>query len=268
MNSVTVYDLAIQIEQKVSQLYSRFSDLFRDNLPVSRFWAQMAHHEKVHAETLLLSKGYLQWDPSVPEGKNLPHPPSFKEPDLKAMIERIRGHEKQVRKQKTTLKDAVNMMLEIENSEIGHLYGHLVHFLGLKRKGDSEIGLAAREHSQMIVHFLKQASLGGRLEVERLAVPESVPQKRKLPKGGSVIRTSKGPEKIGMLRGQIAEMVLPMGYGLIDGEDGRSYLFLPEDVEGKSAGSVLENQRVAFFWRDLPWGPRAYQIKIVEKEVG
>ena len=62
MNTLEIYDIAIGIERGLSNMYHRFSTVFKENPEVHNFWAGVASHEKSHSEALTLSKGYLMWN--------------------------------------------------------------------------------------------------------------------------------------------------------------------------------------------------------------
>ena len=69
MNTPEVYDIAIGIERRLSNMYHRFSTLFKENPEVHNFWTSVAGHEKSHSEALTFSKGYLMWNRPVKQKK-------------------------------------------------------------------------------------------------------------------------------------------------------------------------------------------------------
>jgi len=52
-----------------------------------------------------------------------------------------------------------------------------------------------------------------------------------------------------------------MSYGFIEGEDGKSYMFLPEDISEETWDDAEVNKHVEFSVVKLPWGPKAKDIK-------
>ncbi|MBI4715522.1 MAG: hypothetical protein HY760_06265, partial [Nitrospirae bacterium] len=187
MDTVQIYDLAIQIEQKVSQLYARFSTLFRNDLQASRFWTQLSYHEKAHAEALMRGKGSLLGAGSVvtENGKSRTSP-SVNSSELEAVFEKVREHERTIRKEKPTLQEALTMMMEIENGEIHQIYSRLVQPSGTVQTGRSDASPSPREHALMIKDFLSRTPAGTSLLPQGVpllgmagSVPEPPPTPRK-----------------------------------------------------------------------------------------
>src|SRR3972149_5332851 len=127
-----VFDTAIDIEKRLSNLYYKFSNLFRDNSEVYNFWIKIASHEKLHCETLLLNKGCQAWDsPSVLHRVKK----QIVKADI-AVIESLnlmlKDFERRLKKEMVSLQDAIGMLLKIENSDYNHIYDKLIHTSGIK----------------------------------------------------------------------------------------------------------------------------------------
>ncbi|MBI5198022.1 MAG: hypothetical protein HZA19_05370 [Nitrospirae bacterium] len=262
MNTVDAFDLAIQIEQKVSRLYERFSALFRGNQMASRFWSTIAYHEKDHAENLMRSKGsFLGLHRGQPDNGKVPAVLNSK--DLEAIFQKIREQEKKVKKERPTLQQAVAMMLEIENGEIHHIYNALIRLAGRKKGKESLISSdAAMEHARVIKDFLHHTPVGGQLTLQGSDLPKQIIVPKK-PVEPEVSTPSKGPSA-GRRRGRIIDITPEMRHGLIAGEDGRQYLFLIGEEGIQDGSSLATGISVSFCWQEYPWGPRAYQIKMVK----
>ncbi|MBI4715523.1 MAG: hypothetical protein HY760_06270, partial [Nitrospirae bacterium] len=63
--------------------------------------------------------------------------------------------------------------------------------------------------------------------------------------------------------GKITDVESAMGFGLIDGEDGRRYLYLigDEGHEIPEKELLIRGREVRFAWKEFPWGPRALRVR-------
>lgn len=231
-----VFDTAIDIEKRLSNLYYKFSNLFRDNSEVHNFWIKIASHEKLHCETLLLNKGCQSWDsPSVLHKVKK----QIVNADI-AVIESVnlmlKDFERILKKETVSLQDAIGMLLKIENSDYNHIYNKLINTTGIKfRQAPDDPHRSVYEHMKIIKAFSDKYYTGN----------SKVPA-RPLP---------------GDKRGKITEIVSDMSYGFIKGEDGEAYMFLPEDITEGTWGDAVVDKPVEFSAVKLPWGPRAKYIK-------
>ena len=247
MKITEVFDTAIDIEKRLSNLYYKFSNLFRDNSEVYNFWIKIASHEKLHCETLLLNKGCQAWDsPSVLH--------KVKKQIVKADIAVIeslnlmlKDFERRLKKETVSLQDAIGMLLKIENSDYNHIYNKLIHTSGIKfQQAPDDPHRSVYEHMKIIKAFSDKYYTGNsrciRVEdYKNVKVPA-----RPLP---------------GDKRGKITEIVRDMSYGFIEGEDGEAYMFLPEDITEGTWDDAEVDKPVEFSAVKLPWGPRAKYIK-------
>lgn len=254
MNTFEAYDLAIGIERRLSNMYHRFSTLFKENPEVHNFWTGIANHEKGHSETLTLSKGYLLWNhPSLKHKKiSLVRGSDIKE--LESLQESLKEYERKVKKEKISLQEALDILLRIENSELNHLYNRLIHLSGFKlsRKPDVPLSAGTRhrsmyEHMKVIKSFMDKYYRGSLppICVEDFAEGGAPP----------VLTTSES------FRGKIVEIIPEMSYGFIEGEDRKRYMFLPEDLLQGGWNDAAVNKSVEFKVMALPWGLRASNIK-------
>lgn len=253
MNTFEAYDLAIGIERRLSNMYHRFSTLFKENSQVHNFWTGIASHEKGHSETLTLSKGYLLWNhPRLKHKKiSLVRRSDIKE--LESLQELLKEYERRAKREKISLQEALDMLLKIENSELNHLYNRLIRLSGFKlsRKPDIPPSAGTRhrsmyEHMKVIKSFMDKYYRGSLppICVEDFAEGGAPP----------VLTTSE------FLKGKIAEIIPEMSYGFIEGEDRKRYMFLPEDLSRGDWKDAEVNKFVEFKVMALPWGLKANNI--------
>lgn len=254
MNISEVFDAAIDIEKRLSNLYHKLSNLFRDNSEVFNFWMKIADHEKSHCETLTLSKGCKSWDQPIAKQKNKTSVDVTDMAALGLLNVSIKDFERILKKENVSLQDALGMLLKIENSEINHIYNKLVHISGFQfQHKPEELHRSIYEHMKIINAFAKKYYRGSSLSIQvdeykdvRTATP-SVPS---------------APSSISDKAGKIAEVIPGMSYGFIEGKDGEKYMFLPEDISAGTWDDAAVDKTVGFSVVRLPWGPRAKDIRI------
>lgn len=273
MNVFEVFDIAIGIEKRLSNMYYKFSSLFKDSTEIHNFWSGIANHEKSHSETLTFGKGYLQWNHPSLQHKQIPivHFSDIKE--LKSLDSITGEYEKKTRKKRVSLQDALGILLIIENSELNHIFNRLVHISGFKPAQKPEnVHKTIYEHMKVIKAFVDKYYRG---VIPSIKV-EDYRETRHLPASANVeavsekiVETVPGKiakvvsEKItGVVSGKIAEIELHMSYGFIEGTDGKRYMFLPEDLSGSKWEELKVNCHADFSVMNLPWGPRAKEIHI------
>ncbi|OGW42951.1 MAG: hypothetical protein A2132_06195 [Nitrospirae bacterium RBG_16_43_11] len=241
MNISEVFDAAIDIEKRLSNLYYKLSNLFRDNSEVYNFWIKIADHEKSHCETLTLSKGCQSWDHSSAKKKNRTSVDVTDISALQLLNAMIKDFERILKKEMVSLQDALDMLLKIENSEINHIYDRLVRIYGFQfQQKPEESHRSVYEHMKIIKAFAKKYYRG------------NIPQ----------IQVESAPSDISSKAGKITEITPDMSYGFIEGGDGERYMFLPEDISAGTWDNAEVNKSVQFSVVNLPWGARAKDIKI------
>ena len=241
MNISEVFDAAIDIEKRLSNLYYKLSNLFRDNSEVYNFWIKIADHEKSHCETLTLSKGCQSWNHSSAKKKNRTSVDVTDVSTLQRLNIMIKDFERILKKEMVSLQDALDMLLKIENSEINHIYDRLVRIYGFQfQQKPEESHRSVYEHMKIIKAFAKKYYRG------------NIPQ----------IQVESAPSDISSKAGKITEITPDMSYGLIEGGDGERYMFLPEDISAGTWDNAEVNKSVQFSVVNLPWGARAKDIKI------
>ena len=248
MNTLEVYDIAIGIELRLSNIYYRFSTLFKDNSEVHNFWAGIANHKKCHSEALILSKGYIicnrnnfssGHNASLSQGSDIKY--------LESLELMLREYERMVKKKRVSLQEALDILLKIENSELNHLYNSLINLSGFKHPQKPENTYSSiYEHVKLIKLFIDKYYRGNlpSIRVEDYLVKPPFPT------------TSTG----GAIKGKVIEIVSDMSYGFIEGVDGNRYMFLPEDISYGEWKDARVNKDVEFSFIGLPWGPRAKDI--------
>lgn len=253
MNTFEVYDMVIGIERRLSNMYHRFSTLFKENPEVHNFWMGIANQEKSHSETLTLSKGYLMWNhPALKRKKtSLIHKSVIGE--IESLLLLLKEYERKVRKERISLQEAIDILLKIESSELNHLYNRLIHLSGFKlsRRPDTRLSPGTGhnsiyEHMKVIKSFMDKYYRGTlpAIRIEDYVATEHSPL-----------------TPASAARGRIIEIYSDMSYGLIRGEDGQTYMFLPEDMPNGGWKDAEVNKDVEFSVIDLPWGPRANNIR-------
>jgi len=241
MNISEVFDAAIDIEKRLSNLYYKLSNLFRDNSEVYNFWIKIADHEKSHCETLTLSKGCQSWNHSSAKKKNRTSVDVTDISALQLLNAMIKDFERILKKEMVSLQDALDMLLKIENSEINHIYDRLVRIYGFQfQQKPEESHRSVYEHMKIIKAFAKKYYRG------------NIPQ----------IQVEAAPSDISSKAGKITEITPDMSYGFIEGGDGERYMFLPEDISAGTWDNAEVNKSVQFSVVNLPWGARAKDIKI------
>ncbi|OGW56589.1 MAG: hypothetical protein A2Y48_04915 [Nitrospirae bacterium RIFCSPLOW2_12_42_9] len=247
MDTLEVYDIAIGIERRLSNMYHRFSTLFKENTEIQTFWIGIANHEKSHSETLTLSKGYLMWNhPSIRKRRiNLIQHSDTKE--LETLEYVLKEYERKIRRERVSLQEALDILLKIENSELNHLYKRLINLSGFKllpRPENSHRFIY--EHMKTIKSFMDKYYRGNQpaIQVEDYA--------------DETVLSSPLSE---VLQGKIVEIESEMSYGFIEGKDGERYMFLPEDISSGTWEDVKRDTPVEFSSIRLPWGPRANNIR-------
>ena len=241
MNISEVFDAAIDIEKRLSNLYYKLSSLFRDNSEVYNFWIKIADHEKSHCETLTLSKGCQSWNHSSAKKKNRTSVDVTDISALQLLNAMIKDFERILKKEMVSLQDALDMLLKIENSEINHIYDRLVRIYGFQfQQKPEESHRSVYEHMKIIKAFAKKYYRG------------NIPQ----------IQVEAAPSDISSKAGKITEITPDMSYGFIEGGDGERYMFLPEDISAGTWDNAEVNKSVQFSVVNLPWGARAKDIKI------
>ena len=241
MNISEVFDAAIDIEKRLSNLYYKLSNLFRDNSEVYNFWIKIAYHEKSHCETLTLSKGCQSWNHSSAKKKNRTSVDVTDISALQLLNAMIKDFERILKKEMVSLQDALDMLLKIENSEINHIYDRLVRIYGFQfQQKPEESHRSVYEHMKIIKAFAKKYYRG------------NIPQ----------IQVEAAPSDISSKAGKITEITPDMSYGFIEGGDGERYMFLPEDISAGTWDNAEVNKSVQFSVVNLPWGARAKDIKI------
>lgn len=247
MNSFEVYDTAIGIERRLSNIYHRFSTLFRENTEVHNFWTGVANHEKSHSETLTLSKGYLMGNHPVLKHKKAPLIQISEIRELESLDVMLKEYERKVKKERISLQEALDILLKIENSGLNHLYNRLVHLSGFKLSQKPENAHHSIYGHMKVIKSFMDKYYRGNLPAIRI---EDYAEERPSPP----------PATTGVVRGKILEIVSGMSYGFIKGEDGQIYMFLPEDISRGSWEDIEVNKYVEFSVIGLPWGPRASNI--------
>ena len=251
MNISEVFDAAIDIEKRLSNLYHKLSNLFRDNSEVYNFWMKIADHEKSHCETLTLSKGCKSWDKPLTRQKNKTSVDVTDITTLERLNVVIKDFERILKKENVSLQDALNMLLEIENSEINHIYKKLVHISGFQFQHKPEdSNRSIYEHMKIINAFAKKYYRG------------SVPLIKADDYKEVKTPTTSAPSAVSNKAGKIAEIMPDMSYGFIEGPDGDMFMFLPEDISSGTWDDAGVNKTVEFSVVRLPWGPMAKDIRI------
>ncbi|MBI5192856.1 MAG: hypothetical protein HZA08_05380 [Nitrospirae bacterium] len=264
MNVFEIFDVAIGIEKRLSNMYYKFSSLFRDSTEIHNFWVGIASHEKLHSETLTMCKAYLQWNhPSLKhKDKPLIHFSDVKE--LESLDSITKEYDSKIRKHRPSLQDALELLLNIENSELNHIYNRLVHVSGIKLSQKPEsVQKTIYEHIRFIKTFMDKHYRGSlpaiRIEdfkeVKHLETPATVQPAVNL----QATKTDKLTETVS---GKIAEILQDMQYGFIAGEDNQRFMFLADELFIDKWEDIKVNDCVEFSVIQLPWGPRAIDIKI------
>ncbi len=259
MNTLEVYDMVIGIERRLSNMYHRFSTLFKENPEVYNFWMGIAIQEKSHSETLTLSKGYLMWNHPALKRKNasLIHKSVVR--DIESLLLMLKKYERKVRKERISLQEAIDILWEIESSELNHLYNRLIHLSGFKlsRKPDTRLSAGSGyhsiyEHMKVIKSFMDKYYRGTLPTIRIEDYAEAEP-------------STSAPASV--VRGRIVEIYPDMSYGFIKGENGQIYMFLPEDMPNKGWKDAEVNKDVEFSVIELPWGPRASNIRLQTSDI-
>lgn len=254
MNISEVFDAAIGIEKRLSNLYYKLSSLFRDNSEVYNFWIKIADHEKSHCETLTLSKGCQSWDHSSAKQKNRTSVDVTDISTLQRLNIMIKDFERILKKEMVSLQDALDMLLKIENCEINHIYDRLVRIYGFQfQQKHEESHRSVYEHMKIIKAFAKKYYRGN---IPPIQVEDYKDVKTPIPSAPSA------PSDISSKAGKITEIMSDMSYGFIEGGDGERYMFLPEDISAGTWDNAEVNKGVQFSVVNLPWGARAKDIKI------
>lgn len=251
MNISEVFDAAIDIEKRLSNLYHKLSNLFRDNSEVYNFWMKIADHEKSHCETLTLSKGCKSWDQPLSKQKNKTSIDLTDIAVLELLNVAIKDFERILKKENVSLQDAIDMLLKIENSEINHIYNKLVHISGFQfQQKPEDSNRSIYEHIKIINAFAKKYYRGSTPLIQAEDYKDV-----KTP-------TPSAPSAVSNKAGKIAEIMPDMSYGFIEGKDGDKYMFLPEDISAGTWDDAEVDKTVEFSVVRLPWGPRAKDIRI------
>ena len=251
MNISEVFNAAIDIEKRLSNLYHKLSNLFRDNSEVYNFWMKIADHEKSHCETLTISKGCKSWDQPLSRQKNKASIDVTDIATLELLNVVIKDFERILKKEMLSLQDALDMLLKIENSEINHIYNKLVHISGFQfQQKPEESHRSVYEHMKIINAFAKKYYRGN---TQSIQVEDYKEVKTPIPSAPSAISSKSG---------KIAEITTDMSFGFIKGVDGEKYMFLPEDISAGTWDDAEVNKPVEFSVVNLPWGPRAKDVKI------
>ncbi len=251
MSISELFDAAIDIEKRLSNLYYRLSNLFRENSEVYNFWIKISDHEKSHCETLTLSKGCKSWDQPIAGQKNSASPDVSDIATLELLNVAIKDFERILKKEMVSLQDALEMLLKIENSEINHIYNKLVQISGLQfQHKPEESHRSIYEHMKIINAFAKKYYRGNTKSIQ---VEDYKDVKTPIPSA---------PSAPGSKAGKITEIEADMLYGFIGGGDGEKYMFLPEDISAGTWGDAEVNKPVEFSVVNLPWGPRAKDVRI------
>lgn len=249
MSTPEVYDIAIGIERRLSNMYHRFSTLFKENPEVHNFWTSVARHEKSHSEALTFSKGYLMWNRPVKQ-KKAPLLKGTAISELESLEEMLREYERKVKKERVSLQEALDILLKIENGGLNHLYNQLVHLSGFRPPQKSEgTYCPVYEHMKVIKSFVDKYYRGTLPPICIEDYADTGP-----------LQPQTATPAAGMMRGKIIEILSDMSYGFIEGTDRQTYLFLPEDILQGEWESAALNQVVEFSVMGLPWGPRATHI--------
>ena len=249
MNTPEVYDIAIGIERRLSNMYHRFSTLFKENPEVHNFWTSVAGHEKSHSEALTFSKGYLMWNRPVKQ-KKTPLLEGSAISELESLEEVLREYERKVKKERVSLQEALDILLKIENGGLNHLYNQLVHLSGFRPPQKAEgTYCPVYEHMKVIKSFVDKYYRGPLPPICIEDYADTGP-----------LKPQPTTPAAGMMRGKIIEIISGMSYGFIEGADRQTYLFLPEDILQGEWGPAVINQAVEFSVMGLPWGPRAMNI--------
>ncbi|MDD5435838.1 MAG: hypothetical protein PH343_10460 [Nitrospira sp.] len=269
MNVFEIFDVAIGIEKRLSNMYYRFSSLFKDNQEIHNFWIGVANHERSHSETLTMSKGYLKWNHPSLTHKDAPivHISDIKE--LESLDSITKDYEKKTRKDRFSLQDTLEVLLNIENSELNHIYNRLVHISGIKLSQKPEnVHKTIYEHMKLIKSVIDKHYRGSlpaiRIEdfKEVKPLPSSSTSTEPVPAPSPSQLPSSTPSSNGTAGGKIEEIFPEMSYGFIAGEDGQKYMFLPEDISNGTWEGAKINDTVEFSVMPLPWGPRATNINL------
>jgi len=251
MNVSDAFDAAIDIEKRLSNLYHKLSNLFRDNSEVFNFWMKIADHEKSHCETLTLSKGCQSWDQPISMQKSKTTIDDTDISTLGLLNVAIKDFERILKKEDISLQDALDMLLEIENSEINHIYNKFVNISGLQfQQKPEESHRSIYEHMKIINAFAKKHYRGSSVSIQVEDYEEV-----KTPKPSA-------PSPVSNKAGRISEITRDMSFGFIEGKDGEKYMFLPEDISAGTWNDAAVNGTVEFSVLRLPWGPRAKNIRI------
>ncbi len=251
MNISEVFDAAIDIEKRLSNLYYKLSNLFRDNSEVYNFWIKIADHEKSHCETLTLSKGCQSWEQHSSNKKNVTAVDVTDISTLQLLNVMIKDIERLLKKETVSLQDALDMLLRIENSEINHLYNKLVSISGFRfQQKPEDSHRSIYEHMKTIKAFSEKYYRGN---IPPILVEDYKYVKTPIPSAPSAISSKAG---------KITEITADMSYGFIEGGDGERYMFLPEDIYAGTWDDAEVNKPVQFSVVRLPWGPRAKNVKI------
>lgn len=270
MNVFDVFDIAIGIEKRLSNMYYKFSSLFKDSTEIHNFWIGIASHEKLHAETLTMSKAYLQWDhPSLKhKDKPLVHFSDVKE--LESLGAITKEYDSKTRKQRLSLQDAIELLLNIENSELNHIYNRLVHVSGIRLSQKPEaVHKTIYEHVKFIKTFMDKHYRGNLpairvddfKEVRHLETPAPF----QVAQAAADAKTTKTDHTAGLnetIKGKIAEILQDMQYGFIEGEDSHRYMFLADELTKDRWEDLKVNDCVEFSVIQLPWGPKAVDINL------
>lgn len=242
-----IFDTAIDIEKRLSNLYYKFANLFRDNSEVHNFWIKIADHEKLHCETLALNKGCQSWDSPAVLHRVKTHIARADIAVIESLDIMLKDFERVLKKEAVSLQDAISILLKIENSGYNHIYNILSHTSGIKFQQDTEDPhRSVYEHMKIIKAFSDKYHSGESQDI-RIEDYKDV----KVP-----TRSSPGSK-----RGKITELMRDMSYGLIEGEDGETCMFLPEDISDGRWEDAEVNKPVEFSVVKLPWGPRAKDIR-------
>lgn len=236
MNTIEAYDTVIGLEKGFSNIYHRFASLFRDKKDIYNFWNGLAATEKGHSEALILSKGSLK--DSVRKSN------FFKKEELKRLEDLkciAREWQRKSFREGLTLQEAIDMLLKVEKTGLHYLYEKLAQASGINIKWSLD------DHKKRILPFIQQHKGYGDT-VKDILIPEIV---------------SMDTDRKTILQGNIIEIEKETLYGLIKGEDGQTYMFLPEDLPPGGWEGIELNRKVEFSVLRFPWGPRAQGIRYV-----
>jgi len=237
VNTGKAYDVIIEIEKGISNIYSRLATLFQRDRDIYNFWNRLGNAEKAYAEVLILAKGSLR-----STGELSVDAEEIRQ--IEDLREIIKEYKKRISRRDITLQDAINFLVQVEKRGVHLLHDRLLDLTGVTT------GWSIEAHANLIFPFIKKYGKT-RTDMEMLIHLYEEYRTRKRKPDGSLIR------------GWITSIERKFLYGLIRGEDGQIYMFLPDDIPPGSWNKLSLNIPVAFTSRDFPWGPRAVNIQIL-----